>query len=418
MKKILKYKLTLLIIICSCANPQPPSGGPADKTPPEIVAFEPASGVLNFKGGSIIIEFSKYMNKSKVRENIFISPSAKLDFDWSGKELGIEFLEELSPDKTYALTLGTGYSDLKGNKPTEAFTLIFSTGNVIDSGTIKGKLFDATPSGIYIYAYKIDSMNVDTFDIRNNKPNYWTQIGTNGNFLIMALKDGTYRLIAIRDQFKDEIYSEGADAFGAPVRDVTVINGSAPEVKLKIGPPIDIIKPQLYTAYSTSDRSIEVSFSEAIDPSSLSKNSFVISDSAGSQLRAINSLYPDIENKSKIIVFASGPLDTAVKWKLTALANAENCPRDTIGFCIDDTANTAYFFSDTSIDSTLPSVISSPFPDSTYDLPINQQFEFIFNMSVAEENFKDRIKLIKSADSSTAGFDINFISGNDFELIP
>src|SRR3989339_777879 len=107
--------LILILIIAGCANPIPPSGGLPDKTPPEIIEYEPANGTLNFSGNSITLNFNNYMDKNKVIDNVFISPNVPFTLDWSGKELEIEFTEPLTPNTTYALTLGTEYTDLKQN---------------------------------------------------------------------------------------------------------------------------------------------------------------------------------------------------------------------------------------------------------------------------------------------------------------
>ena len=84
--------ISLLILFAySCANIQAPSGGPPDKTPPVVETISPLNKTLNFAESKIILQFDKYMNKNSVTENIYILPSAKMKFDWSGKKLAINF---------------------------------------------------------------------------------------------------------------------------------------------------------------------------------------------------------------------------------------------------------------------------------------------------------------------------------------
>ena len=110
----------------SCANVQPPGGGPADKDGPFVDTASIQSGITNFTGNSIEIHFNEYVDKSKVLQNIIISPEVKLELDLSWKTLTIKFAEPLDNNSTYALTLGTDYTDVHGNKPQQAHTLIFA----------------------------------------------------------------------------------------------------------------------------------------------------------------------------------------------------------------------------------------------------------------------------------------------------
>ena len=153
MIKILKYCLLFLFFISGCAVIESPKGGEKDKTPPKILEIEPKGGI-NYKSKTVTFEFSQYMDKNKVIENISISPTTELKFDWSGKSLEVEFVKDLDSNTTYSLNLGTDYTDYLQNKPEEALSYIFSTGNTIDSGSIEGNLFSKETQGVYIFAYK------------------------------------------------------------------------------------------------------------------------------------------------------------------------------------------------------------------------------------------------------------------------
>ena len=72
-KIAIAYPLLIISFLCSCALQLPPSGGPPDKTPPEILKSEPKTGTLNFNSQKVVFEFNKYMNKSQVIDNLYIS---------------------------------------------------------------------------------------------------------------------------------------------------------------------------------------------------------------------------------------------------------------------------------------------------------------------------------------------------------
>ena len=55
------------IYMYSCAAIAPPSGGPEDTTPPELISSFPKSGSTNFTGGEVILKFSEYLNKASIK---------------------------------------------------------------------------------------------------------------------------------------------------------------------------------------------------------------------------------------------------------------------------------------------------------------------------------------------------------------
>ncbi|MBI5324844.1 MAG: Ig-like domain-containing protein [Ignavibacteriae bacterium] len=412
-KKIIVRFIILIFIISGCANPQAPSGGPPDKTPPIITEQEPAKGTLNFSGKAVTINFNKYMDKNKVNENVFISPDVPFSLDWSGKELEIEFTDTLSANTTYSLTLGTEYTDLHQNKPAEAFSMIFSTGNTLDSGIIKGRLYDKEPSGVFIFCYKIDGINPDTLNPTHTKPYSRIQVGTSGNFEFHALKDGLYRLIAVRDKFKDGIYDNGMDDFGACGWDINLRQDSSEYISMKIGPAIDQIAPILNGAEAISNRRILLEFSEPIDTLSIDTTLFIISDSLNRLNTGIISANISTKGANYIELLSNNELDTATKW----FVKVKTGIKDTVGNSIPDTNNKSYFYSIDEKDTLLPKIIYSPFKDSTFSINPEQTFDFIFNCAI-ERNIADKIRIHMPEGSKDIPFDLTWKDGNHISVKP
>ncbi|OPX22114.1 MAG: hypothetical protein B1H02_06605, partial [Candidatus Latescibacteria bacterium 4484_107] len=131
------------ILFCSCAKRGFPPGGPEDKTPPEIVATQPAGGALNVAlDEKIEISFSERMDPRSVEKATFVSPNPEgtLDFNWNGKQVGIEFPSGLKADRTYVVTVGTGARDERRNRLKESYSFAFSTGGRLSSGEIRGRV--------------------------------------------------------------------------------------------------------------------------------------------------------------------------------------------------------------------------------------------------------------------------------------
>ncbi|MDA3843627.1 MAG: Ig-like domain-containing domain [Candidatus Kapabacteria bacterium] len=385
--------LISILIFGACANSQPPSGGPPDTVPPTILGNVPTDKTRNFSGKSVEIEFSKYMNRAQVNESIFISPSVKYQTDWSGKNLEIEFQEDLDSNTTYSILLGTEYSDIRSNKPEKAFLLIFSTGKSLDSGAINGELFDPKPAGAFIFGHRIDNIDPDTLDIRRVKPDYRTQVGTNGKFEFGALKNGKYRLTAVRDEYKDEVYDEGTDAFGASLFDVVVKADTVPYIPIRIGPPVDNQGPMLFGAEAIKDNIFVLSFNERIDSSTVNGKSFSISDSLNLVAIEITAAYPDHKDDTRVILETSEAVDTLKVWKISCAIDSEFSLKDSLNNSMCDTAFVSYFLGFHEADTTLPLIVEYPFKDSTRKISPEATFNYIFNRAIDQTGFGERIVL-------------------------
>jgi len=408
----------ILIFIAGCANPQPPSGGPPDKTPPEINEFRPANKTLNFSDDEVVIYFNKYMDKNSVIENTFVSPSKKLNFGWNGKKLTIGFDEKLDSNTTYAILLGTDYRDLKQNKPTQAFTLIFSTGKYIDTSSIKGILYDDNPSGTYIFAYYLTGSKPDTLNPKHTKPKYKTQVGSNGTFEFKALKPGTYRLIAIRDQYKDDIYDEGIDAFSAASEDITVSDSTVPFITMKIGPPVDKVGPLLYEVEALSCRRLSASFSESLDTASVTAGAFTVQDTSGKITIPVLSAFLSSKSSSKVELIAASTLDTAFKWMLIVTNDSAITVRDSSGNAIQDTGRKSIFLGSSEKDSTKLQLMKIPFADSSKNINPKKEISLLFNIPFIDEYFRNRIGLINTTGKAPVEFRINWKMENYLSIVP
>lgn len=258
-----------------------PPGGPVDTTPPTITETYPETKTTNFNDHAIRITFSEWVDKQSVFESIFISPDVgELELDWSGREIEITFEDTLRENTTYVLTLGTDVKDLRaGNTMAEAFSLAFSTGGHIDSGALGGKIFDGKPEGVMVFAYMLDARLSDTLNPAQTKPDYLTQTGKDGTFYLPFLRLGNYRLIAMRDEYKNLIYDAQIDQYGVPQSEFVL----TPEKDLMDGITIRMTSEDTSAPFLSSSRAIDqqhvlLRFSEAIDTSTLRQENIFIED--------------------------------------------------------------------------------------------------------------------------------------------
>lgn len=225
------------LFVLSCANKLAPGGGPPDKTPANLIHTEPADRSTNVTDPSFVFEFDDYVDRS-IRNAISIQPAARFSTSYYGDEIAITFDEDLLPNTTYAITLGTEWKDLRGNSPTAAATIIFSTGPGLDSGVIQGQVSAGNLQELFVFAYP-NAETLDTsFSPAADPAVYRIPVGTSGAFMIGGLKDGLYRVLVARDRNKNLIVDPGED-FAIDYSDIQVSSGLSRKSNLKIDNPID-----------------------------------------------------------------------------------------------------------------------------------------------------------------------------------
>ncbi len=211
-------------VFLSCATQVAPSGGPEDKLPPRIAGVYPAPNTTNHPNELMIkLEFDEWINASVPRSAVSISPpiDKKLRFEVSGKTLVLTSRAVLDTGTTYTVTFAGGIKDLHGNALAKPFHVVFSTGSIIDSLTLSGRvLVDQTmarkkeyPSiGLFLMGAERESKHyLDKYRDTTTKelskepmllkepPLYVTRADSAGHFTLTGLKAGHYRVVAFMD---------------------------------------------------------------------------------------------------------------------------------------------------------------------------------------------------------------------------
>ncbi len=285
-RKQIKNFLLLItgLILSNCANQLPPGGGEIDKTPPKIINVYPSDGTTNFKEDYFELEFSEYVERRSLQEAIFISPSIQgsLNLDWSGKSVRVNFPSKLKSNTTYVVAIGTDVVDYNNkNRMAESFNFTFSTGNEIDKRVIAGKVYNEKPDGILIFAYKLSS---DTADPFLHKPGYISQTGNNGAFKLLGLAEGTYRVFAVKDEYRDLLFQPEQDLIGMPYKDISFSKDDTLFSPLNFFlTKIDTVKPRFISASMTDRFHILINYTEEFDTSIIKAKNFFIFDSTANK---------------------------------------------------------------------------------------------------------------------------------------
>jgi len=216
-------------VIFSCARQMPPSGGPRDITPPKIVKSVPANGAISFKGKSVVITFDEFIALEKMDEKFMISPPVKKkpDIVLKEKNLYINFHEKLKDSTTYTLYFQDAVRDLNEGNAIHNFQFVFSTGNVLDSLSVTGNIYNSSnlevPENTQILMYKTLA---DTAPVKL-LPDYISLADINGGFRINNVRQGTYKLYGLQDKNSNKKYDlsdEGFAFMDNPVQITSVKN--------------------------------------------------------------------------------------------------------------------------------------------------------------------------------------------------
>jgi len=225
-----------LFCFFSCAAIQSPSGGPKDETPPEVVKITPPDKSINFKGGEIKITFSEFIEESSIHKSIkvFPKPLNPITIGLKNPNVIIELNDSLIKDQTYIISINRNLIDEHKVKIKQEVQLAFSTGEKIDNGSIKGKVYHSSLASVGLW--KINKINEDSKMFFKRVPDYVVDASDNGEFHFNFLSDGLYKIISVDKSISGLPIDEGKMIYGLPDQNLIELNDidSLKDIKIKI----------------------------------------------------------------------------------------------------------------------------------------------------------------------------------------
>ncbi len=247
MKKLLSYIIPAFPVIVvlgsmifshSCANTTtPPSGGPKDTIPPIITKLNPLPGTVNVPRHKtkLFLEFNEYVTV-KDPKSLFLSPPLEKSpkFKLKGKGVLVSFESDLDSNKTYTLDVTNAIGDNNEGNMFPGYTLVFSTGDRIDSMMVTGIVQDCNTlqplKGATVMLYKDHADSA----IFLKRPDAAVKTDDWGYFCLRNIQDTVYRMYAIIDENNNNLYeaeSEKVAFIDSLVKPVNVVNDSLPELQ-------------------------------------------------------------------------------------------------------------------------------------------------------------------------------------------
>lgn len=224
-KRILSsiFLIFLLLATWQCAKRGSPTGGPKDTTPPVQVGAEPEEFTTEYKAKKIRLYFDEYIRLQNPQDQLIISPPLKYlpllsPQGGASKYVEVSIKDTLKENTTYTINFGQSIVDNNENNPAPFLSYVFSTGTYIDSLTLSGVVTDAynrTPDTfISIMLYELDTTFTDS-TIYKKPPNYISNtLDSLTSFTLQNLKAGSYKLVAIKDQGKNNLFDQDQDKIG------------------------------------------------------------------------------------------------------------------------------------------------------------------------------------------------------------
>lgn len=209
--------LAIYGFVASCAQVVAPGGGPRDSYAPKVVKYRPDSAATNFQAKSIELTFDEYIQLKDINNQLIISPPLEKipEIKVRNKTMIIDLEDQvLRSNTTYSINFGNALQDINENNPKENFSYIFSTGTFIDSLKVNGKVLNGfdhkSEKGIYVMLYS----DMSDSAVYKKLPEYFSKTAADGSFRINNVKEGSYKIVALKDLNSNFKYDGDPESIG------------------------------------------------------------------------------------------------------------------------------------------------------------------------------------------------------------
>jgi hypothetical protein len=202
--------VALSMLVASCANVVTPTGGQKDVLPPVPVSATPKNHSVNFNTPSVKITFDEFIKLKDIGTQFMMSPLQENppEIKEKGHSVIIELKDKALPNTTYTLSFGNSITDITEGNYINNYQYVFSTGETLDSLSVKGYVknaFDLKPEdGVYVMLY---DKNIDSLPIKS-RPQYICRTNPTGVFEINNVRSGQYKIFALKDVNSNYLFDQ------------------------------------------------------------------------------------------------------------------------------------------------------------------------------------------------------------------
>ena len=269
--------LSLMIaeILLSCAQIVAPTGGKKDTLAPIIVKIIPANQSKNFNGKQIDILFNEYVSVDNIQQQLSITPNLEGTYETKIMPKGVRltFNKPFKENTTYSLNFRNTFKDMNEKNVAKNIRLVFSTGNIIDSLKVSGKVKNPLTNkplidvsvGMYVYS--------DTLNPKKIKPYYFMKTDSSGIFTIGNVAAGKYRIYAVTDANNNLLYDEAKENLGI-IQDTIILKSNLENLDINVTKmekiPNKVLKVRTTSNYAYIDyyrgiKNVKINFADKKD---------------------------------------------------------------------------------------------------------------------------------------------------------
>lgn len=266
--------VAIAVLAGACANIGNPGGGPVDMAPPIFVRSSPKPNACDVDRTRIDLYFDEIVTLEDPSNKVIVSP-AQVEMpkiSTNGKRVSVELIDSLQPNTTYTIDFSNAIRDNNEGNPLDNFAFAFSTGPAIDSLRVSGFVLDSRTlepmQGVVVGLHS----NLADSAFRKIKMERVSLTNDRGQFTIRNIKQGRYRLYALRDVDRNYMYSPGEDmAFLDSIVVPSVGSREVADTLYDLNNEIDTIRHSVKPDYLPNDILLNM-FNENIKSQYLANN--------------------------------------------------------------------------------------------------------------------------------------------------
>ncbi len=223
---IISFLISCSLLSGGCAQIGMPTGGVKDTLAPVLTRSSPTNGSRNVSSNKITLEFDEYIDVQDLQQNLLISPlqNRNPSITANSKSITLRFRDSLLPNTTYNINFGNAVRDINENNILKNLSYVFSTGNSLDSLTLKGNIIlaetGAYDSTLLVLLYR----NAADSTVKSKKPNYIAKVNSDGSFKFTNLPGASFKIYALKDGDGGKTYNSLSEVFGFSNDDVSTLN--------------------------------------------------------------------------------------------------------------------------------------------------------------------------------------------------
>lgn len=264
-------------LLWSCAKTGQLTGGPKDKTPPQIVDEKSTPNFqTNFMPEEIVLYFDEFVQLKSLDDNLLISPPMfdLPDIKQRGKRIRVVIPKDevLRQDATYSINFGSAIADFNEGNAIRDYKFVFATGDQLDSlsvqGTIKNAYTGEPMEGVLLMLYDVLSDSIAA----EERPFYLVKTNENGAFDLENLRSDTFQVVALVDDNFNYMYDLDTEGIGFADSLLILTDSSAvrPEIEVFYGERQPVLVEKNYRTfglvYHLYGSSIEEQEVELLEP--------------------------------------------------------------------------------------------------------------------------------------------------------